>query len=388
MIAARYLRYLTVLLAFVVTAGAVVGFVQLRPLPVEVARVEADVPLQVFGLGSVEARVLSRVGFSVGGVLVELHADHGDAVKAGALIARLDAAEQQAKLAKATAAVTQAQAALAQASAQVLKAQAVLRQREYVDRRRQQLLASGNVSQEAAQEARADKDVAAAELSLATSQVDLAKANLEDAKAQQQYEAVLLSRYTLFAPYDAVVVERHKELGSALAAGESVFTLIDPSTVWARAFVDEASAGGIQLGQPAEVKLRSLPRQVFRGRIARIDIESDRVSEERRVYIKCEQCPPQFYLGEQAEVTITVAQLQRALLVPEVAVEHFQRTQGAVWTVENGRLDRREVRFGHRTLDGRVEIVEGLPADALVVTRLVRGLRVGRWVRVAGGTES
>src|SRR3546814_1241233 len=40
-----------------------------------------------------------------------------------------------------------------------------------------------------------------------------------------------------------------------------------------------------QRAQPADVRLRSLPQQVFNGHVTRIDIESDRVSEERRVYI-------------------------------------------------------------------------------------------------------
>jgi HlyD family secretion protein len=44
----------------------------LRPIKVEIAHTERDVPVQVFGLGTVEARVTSKVGFKVSGVLVDL----------------------------------------------------------------------------------------------------------------------------------------------------------------------------------------------------------------------------------------------------------------------------------------------------------------------------
>ena len=49
--------------------------------------------------------------------------------------------------------------------------------------------------------------------------------------------------------------------------------------------------------------------------------------------------------------------------------------------VENGRLARRSLSFGHRTMDGRLEVAGGLAEGARVVTRLVSGLAEGRSVR-------
>ncbi len=51
--------------------------------------------VQVFGLGTVEARVTSKIGFKVAGVLVDLRADVGDRVAKGAVLARLDDREQR-----------------------------------------------------------------------------------------------------------------------------------------------------------------------------------------------------------------------------------------------------------------------------------------------------
>jgi len=230
-----------------------------------------------------------------------------------------------------------------------------------------------------------EADVAAAELAVAISDKEVAEAALEDARSQYDYERVLLDHHALKAPYDAIVVARHKELGSVLTPGEPLFTLVAPETVWALAYVDEARAGGIRVGQAAEVRLRSQPRQLLRGHVTRIGIESDRVSEERKVYIACDGCPESFHLGEQAEVFITTAVLDNALLVPEMAVAGFDEIHGTVWVVEDGRLRQREVTFGQRTLDSRLEIVGGLPEGARVVSTLPSGMREGRKAKVAEG---
>ena len=378
----RLFRSLLILLLLGFLLGGAFLYTSVRPLPVQVARPQTDVAIQVFGLGTVEARVLSKVGFEVGAALVELHADHGDLVQEGDLLARLHAAEQEARVAKAKAGLATAEAKLRTAEAAVGKARAVLAQRQQSNRRKQALVAQRTVSEEIAEEAQTEEDVARAELEVAASELEVAKAGLEDAEAQYAYEQVLLDHHELRAPYDAIVVARHQELGTVLTPGEPLFTLADPKTIWALAYVDEARAGRIELDQPAEVRLRSLPGEVFRGHVARIGIESDRVSEERRVYVACDQCPARFHLGEQAEITLTTSMLDEALLVPETAIIGFDGAGGSVWTVEDGKLRQREVELGARTLDAEVEIVAGLPTDALVVVDRPSGLREGRTATV------
>ncbi len=376
------LRYVFVLPGVAVAVVAVSLIIFIRPLPVEVARVDKNVPIKVFGLGTVEARILSKIGFEVGAALVELDADHGDRVKKGSVLARLHSAEQEARLAKAGAGLTSAEAAAQMVAAAVGKARAVLAQKKQTNKRKQALLVKQTVSVEVAEEAQMEEEVAAAELAVAVSDIDVAKAALEDAKAQYDYEKVLLDHHVLRAPFDAIVVKRHKELGSVLTAGEPLFTLVAAETVWVLAYVDERRAGNIRVGQPAEIRLRSLPQQMLQGHVTRIDIESDRVSEERRVYITCEQCPEGFHLGEQAEVFITTTILDEALLIPEIAIEGFDGTQGKIWSIEDGALRRRAVEFGHRTLDSRFEVVAGLPPGALGVKKLRSGLREGRATKV------
>lgn len=350
----------------------------LRSVKVQVVAVQHDVPVEVFGLGTVEARVTSKIGFKVSGVLLELRADVGDRVAKGTILARLDDREQSARVARTAAAVQLSEASLQKASAGLEKAQANYANAKAISERRQKLVQSSTTSVESADTAKTTQDTTRADVDLASSDIAVARAAINDAKAQQQQESATLAFHTLLAPYDAMVTARSKELGVALGAGEAVFTLIDPKTVWALAFVDESKSGEITVGKRADIVLRSRPNERFHGQVARIEPESDRVNEERRVAIAFDRLPDNFHLGEQAEVYITTVRLPQATLVPETAIIGRGKNRGTVWTVEDDHLQQREVTLGHRLLDGRYEITGGVPEKAQVVAPLPSGLRAGR----------
>jgi HlyD family secretion protein len=384
----KRLLQLTPLLLLVAIAATGAWTLLLKPVEVQVVETEHEVPIQVFGLGTVEAQIVSQIGFETAGTLVELHADHGDSVKAGTLLARLDSREQEARVAQARAAVMQAEAAIEQATANVERAEALLKEKALTNVRRQELVGRDTVSQETADEAQAAADVAKADVAHARSAVTVARANLEQANAALAFEETRLAKFSLYAPFEGLVITRHRELGSALNANEQVFTLVDPATIWGLAYIDEARAGSIEIGQPAEVIHRSAPERRISATVVRIEIESDRVNEEYRVYVRCGGCPLPFHLGEQIEVRITVARLPSARLVKMNSLMNITGRQATAWTVENGRLQQRKVVLGHRTLDGRVEIVSGVPGGAEIVNGPIAGLKVGRRATIVASEKS
>jgi HlyD family secretion protein len=378
-------RAIWLIVTFVIVAGAGWGaWAQfLSPVKVPAAAVQSNVAVEVFGLGTVEARVTSKVGFKVSGVLVDLRADVGDRVAKGAVLARLDDREQSARVARAKAAVEQTEANLQKATAGLEKAKTNYANAKNISERRQKLVQSNTTSVETAETAKTAQDAALADVNLASSDVAVAHAAIGDARAQLQLESATLDFHILAAPYDAMVTARLKELGSALGAGEPVFTLIDPKTIWVLAYIDESKAGEIKVGEPAAIVLRSHPNLRLPGHVARIEPESDRVNEERRVEVAFDPIPANANLGEQAEVYITTGLLPQALLVPEAAIVGLGKDRGTVWTVEEGHLQQRDVTLGHRLLDGRYEITGGVPAKAAVVAPLRNGLRAGRAAMIA-----
>jgi len=358
-----------------------------RPLPVEIASVEKNVEIRVFGLGTVEARVLSKIGFKVSNPIVLINVDEGDQVSMGDVLARLDDAEQQARVAKAKAGAQAAEAALKGAKSSILKAETLLTQKNRSNDRKQALYKNRTIPADIAETAELERDIAKADLDISKSLRLSATSALETARAQLALEKVMLEQHILRAPYAGIIIGRHLELGTVVKSGEPLFTLVDPKSVWVLGHISESRSGLIAIGQVAQIRLRSRPHNLYSGTVKRIDVESDRVTEERQVYISCEGCLDKFNLGEQAEVYVTTAVLEEAIFVPENAVDNFDERQmkGTVWVLENGTLRKQDVTFGHRTLDARLSISQGLGEGAKVLTRLPKILQEGRSAKVSQG---
>lgn len=358
-----------------------------REISVRVAAPEQNVEVRVFGIGTIEAQVVSKVGFQIAGKVIAIEADQGDFVKSGAVLAKLDDESQRAKLKKSEAAQRQAAATLAKTEAQRARAEITYQQKKSVNVRRQTLVSRGSVSQEAAEDAQAAEEIALGDAKVIEADTRVAAVQQDDAASQRKIDAVVLAQHELRAPFDARVISRHKELGGIASAGEVVFTLIVPDSIWVKAYVDEALAGGLSIGQQALVRLRSEPDSRFESEIVRIDQENDRLTEERRVYVRCRVCNPQHqlrYLGEQAEIEIVKKAIPSGLFVPLKFVEGYDGRSGVVWVLRDGQLAKQRVQIGERLLDGRVQITSELPGPVVIDDRT--DLREGRAARARSGS--
>ena len=355
-----------------------------RPLPVQVLAPKTDVALRIYGLGTVEARVLSAVGFEVAGAVESLGVDAGDRVAAGQMLARLHPEEQQAKVAQAEAGLAAAQAAQAKAEAALPRAQAVLAQRAAADARQQELARTDRASKQSAEETQRDLAVARADLAVAEADLAVLRAQAEEAGANLQSARTLLEKHVLSAPYDALIIARKAEAGTVVKAGDTIFSLIDPKTIWIQAYIDEERAGQLALGQPGTIRLRSHPQQEFSGEVVRIGLESDRVNEERKIWLSCRDCPAEMFLGEQAEALVTTGHRDRALMLPESDISGFDGASGTAWIAHDGKLARAALSFGARDELGRAEVTGGLPEGAQIVSPVPAGATEGRALRIEG----
>lgn len=233
------LKWPLIVFAVIGITAAIVYMRTMRPLDVEIATPERNTEVRVAGIGTVEAQIVSRIGFQVSGRIIALDADQGDTVEAGAEIARLDDSAQRAKVAKVMVSAAQAEATHAKSLAVLRKAEVALQQKTSVNQRRQSLVAREFVSQEAADDARSGEALARTDREIAKADVALAEAGRRDAIAAHSIEQVTLDQHRLVAPFRGRVLSRAKELGSVANPGETVFTLVEPSSIWVRAYVDE-----------------------------------------------------------------------------------------------------------------------------------------------------
>jgi HlyD family secretion protein len=388
------MRRILSLLLILVIAAAAGGFVWWRrnaPVSVSVATIERDVEARLFGIGTVEAQINARIGFQIAGRIVELSADQGQILDAGSIIAKLDAAVQQARVQKAQVAMQQSETGLAKAQALLARARVNYQQKQAIAERRQSLVEKGAATREATDEARTQAEIAKADVQVAEAEVLVAQVARKDTAASAAIEQAVFDQHSLSTPFRARIIARLKETGSAVNPAEPVFSIIAPETVWVRAFVDEALAGALKLGQTAFVRLRSEPNTIVEAEVVRIDEENDRVTEERRIYVRCRKCSPEHLarnLGEQAEVEVVTRKVEAGLFVPLYAIGKYNGREGLVWTVEDGRLKQRTLKFAERLLDGRVLVGESLPEGVSIVTsRDTSSFRQGRPARAAGGAS-
>jgi HlyD family secretion protein len=162
--------------------------------------------------------------------------------------------------------------------------------------------------------------------------------------------------------------------------------VIDPASVWVRVRIDQGKAAGIAPGQSARIVLRSRRGEALPGKVVRIELQADPVTEERLVDVAFDRPPAGWSIGELAEVTIELPKVDVGLFVPSQAVQRLG-TQTGVWRVDGGRARFVPVKSGTSTLDGATQILEGLAAGDAVVAysqqALVPDMRVRAVTRLA-----
>jgi len=354
----------------------------LAPAKVTLAKVEqAPLIASTFGIGTVEARRSYALGPTVASRVARVLVDQGDVVKAGQLIAELDPVDLEDRVASGNLAAERASSTIRAAEAQLAEAQSRAQLAIASARRSAELRAQGFVSQEATDAKGHEANAAKAAVDAAAAQLAAARRDRERALADVAGVGKLRAQARLVSPVDGVVSARLVEPGTTIVAGQAVLQVIDPATLWIKARIDQGQAGGVRVGQPAEIVLRSDSKRTYRGEVQRVDWVSDAVTEERIVNVGFAARPEGISVGELVEVTIGTAELANVPSLPAAALKRLDRQDG-VWQVADGRVAFRPVKVGITTLDGRSQIVDGLNVGDEVVVYSERVLKPDTKVKV------
>lgn len=342
---------------------------------------------QAFGIGTVEARLSYAIGAVQAGRLSRVMVDQGNAVKRGEVLAEIDPVDLDERLAAARSAHERARHSADAAAAQMSEAKARQQMAQASAKRYRDLARQGFVSGDAvdAKDAEAEATRAGADAAaslLAASRQEIHRANAEVAALAKQRANLRLA-----SPVDGIVTAREAEAGDTVVAGQAVIRVIDPASLWVRVRIDQGRAGGIAPGQAARVVLRSRRGEELPGKVVRIELQSDPVTEERLVDVAFDQPPAGWSIGELAEVTIQLPKVDAGLFVPSQAVQRLGQQTG-VWQIDQQRARFVAVRTGASTLDGRTQILEGLRAGDTVITYSQQALQPDMRVRAAASLIS
>lgn len=353
----------------------------LAPVGVQLGTVvRGDLHPTIFGIGTVDARLAYAVGPVAPGRLLRVLVDQGDTVTAGQLLAEMDPIDLDRRVEAAQSAVARARAGLRAVNAQVSEANSRARLARTNRDRDLNLMKRNVISQQALDNSKSEAERAEAALAGARANVAVTQKDIERIEADAEAIALLRESLKLVSPADGVVVSRDAEPGTTVVGGQAVLRIVVPESLWVRARVDQSRAQGLKVGQASTITLRSAPNVAHPGHVARVEIQSDSVTEERVVAVAFEPLPAPLYLGELAEVTIQVPGESGVLIAPSAAITRADGHIG-VWQVVEGRAHFTPVEIGDQGQAGVTRIRSGLAEGSSIIVYSSAQLHEGARVR-------
>lgn len=290
--------------------------------PLDTGTVEASVS----ATGSVEALITVDISSQLSGQVAEVAADYNSPVRAGDLLARLDAKTFAAR-------VTQAEAELAVAKSTVLlrqanlrKAEAVLHQAATEADRQAALVKKGAASQTAFENSRTQKSVAEADLAAARAQLAEAEATATQRAAALNLTRIDLERTDIRSPIDGVVIDRTVDVGQTVASSLQAPILFriaqDLSRIQIEAQVDEADIGAIATGNPVTFTVDAYPDGAFAGRVEQVRLggKSQQNVVTYTVVVGADNPARKLLPGMTATVRVVTGRRDGVLRAPNAAV--------------------------------------------------------------------
>lgn len=175
------------------------------------------------------------------------------------------------------------------------------------------------------------------------------------------------SLLTVVSPISGQVTARSAQPGLLLQPGNGTapFTVADVSTMWMQAFVPEADAPLLYVGQPVKIHVMAFPSRVFNGKITTVGASVD--ANTHRILVRSEIDDPKHELrpGMFTSFDITTgAPIQSPALAMDGVVREGDGTMTAWVTTDRKRFARRVIKLGLEQ-DGFVQVLEGLNAGEL-----------------------
>jgi len=352
----------------VLVVGAIGGTVALRIVKKggEGKAQQPPVALEFSGadLARVEAQPLSRwlpvsgalqpvhqatVKAKVSGDVRQITVREGDTVQAGQLLARIDTADLEAKLAERIGALESAKAQLALAEKTRATNLALLKQ--------------NFISQNAFDNSESSYSVSQGTVKSAEAQVQLARNALRDAVAT--------------SPLTGIVAKRHVQPGEKVAFDSPLVTVVDLRDLELQAVVPAVDVPELAIGKPVELAIDGFGERRFTGHVERINPATEPGTRAILVYVGIPNADGTLRGGMFATGRIALSASAPVATLPATAI----RTEGGqtyVWLVEDSKLVKRSVVVGRRDdTAGRVEIRTALPSDSPVLAAKFDNLKDG-----------
>jgi len=310
--------------------------------------------------GDLRAQREATVRAELGGSVLQVVPDEGQAVKQGSLLARIEARTQEDALQSAGSMLRSAEEALSVAEREL--------------ERTERLVQGGALAER--------------ELESARNTVMGARAQRDDVRTRLVSARKALGDATVTAPIAGLVARRHVNRGDVVSPGTELYTIIDPSSMRLEASVPSEQLNAIAVGGTVSFQVRGYPGQTFDGRIERVSPMADPVTRQVPIFVTIPNTQGRLVAGLFAEGRV-LQQVKQALVVPLTAVNE-RGAEPWVLRVKDGKTERVNVTLGLRdTQTERVEIAGGLGDGDVLLVGAAQGMTPGTPIRIraaAAGT--
>ena len=328
--------------------------VTLEFTPTEVARpLLLAMPERIEFSGALTAPRTAVVRAKAAGTLLSLAVAEGSRVRAGQPLGTIDLSDLRSRASERAAGVDSAKARVNEA--------------ERAHRSNEDLANQRFISANALESSRAT--------------LEAARAQLKSAQAQLATSALGIREAALTAPIGGVVGKRSVLPGEKVSAEQELLTVVDLSALELTGVIGTHQVSMLEPGQKLAVRVEGAAAPV-EGRIDRIAPMAETGTRGIRVVVLLANPDEVFRAGQYASAVVTLDDAAPRLTVPSGAVGQASG-QDFVWTVEKGTLVRRIVITGRRdTLNGRVEVTQGLNAETQVLSARFDTLKEGASARI------
>lgn len=337
----------------------------------------ANLPETYEATGTVRARVTTLLSARTMGRISEIRVQPGDSVKAGQVVAVLDARDLEAASRQAEAARAEAQDALPEVDSGVAASQAQLELASSTFRRMKLLFDEKSITPQEFDEVQARLKTARASHAMSQAKRRQLEAHIRQADESVAQAELQASFAQVTAPFAGTVIERKAEPGMLASPGTPIVVLEQGGAYRLEAAVDESKLGRIRVGTPVRVGLDAFDRQTP-SRVGEIVPALDAGSHSFTVKVDLPG-QPGLRSGMFGRALFDFG-TRRTLAVPAGALVNDGQV-ARVFLADGGVARGRMVTTGVRVGD-QVEILSGLSAGEAVIVRPPQGLADGARIEV------
>lgn len=308
-------RMIIMLVATGLVLGAIFGFqayknsmiqqfmASMAAPPQTVSTVAADLQQwqpRLSAVGTLRAVNGADLASEVAGIVEEININSGDDVAAGAVLLRLRAEDDTARL-RSLEATAELAAITYQRNERQLRVQAI---------------------------------------SQAT--VDADAANLKNARAQVAEQKAVIDKKTIRAPFAGRLGIRHVDRGQYLSAGATIVTLQALDPIYVDFYLPQQALDEVRVGQPIAATVDTWPGQTFAGTISAVNPKVDLATRNVQVRATLKNPDRKLLPGMFAAVEIESGEPARHVTLPQTAITYNPYGDTVYLVVDDGRQENGE----------------------------------------------